>query len=209
MTTDSPDLGGFTEQEKASEPNDAVRGILDAALENIAAEKISGSYLRDIASRAGISQGTLHYYFPSKMGLYKAVLEDMSKTFVRQREKSLANPDFTPRQKLGVFFTQMREVILHQREMMLVYYDFWVQASSDAEIAQTISRIYARWRSDIKNVLIQGVESGDFKEENVTFVPEIMVALMEGASLQYMLDTDCLDLDAFFDKACSMVLDLL
>ena len=195
--------------ESASVTNDAVKRILHAALENIAAEKISGSYLRDIASRAGISQGTLHYYFPSKMGLYQAVLENMSRTFIEQRKSSLEDPGSAPREKLGIFFSQMKDVLLHQRSMMLVYYDFWVQASRDSEIQATVKRIYDRWRADINRVLAEGVKRGDFEQERTCMLSQLMVSLMEGASLQYMVDRDGIDLDTYFERANEAVQHLL
>jgi AcrR family transcriptional regulator len=194
-----------------STKNDVIYNILHAAIDTIATEKISGTNLRDIAARAGISQGTLHYYFPSKIGLYQAVLEYMSNYFVKQREKMLMDSNLKPRDKLNVFFAQMGEVI-HEKNFLLVFYDFWVQGAGkakDLEIQEMIQKIYDRWRGDIDKVVLEGVAQGKFDSKHAKLIPHLMVSLMEGAALQAMIDSEVMDLDAYFKSANQFILNAI
>jgi AcrR family transcriptional regulator len=52
--------------------------ILDAALELFAAAGFDGASTRTIAERAGINLPAIQYYFGSKEGLYRAVVEQFS-----------------------------------------------------------------------------------------------------------------------------------
>src|SRR5271167_2528762 len=61
---------------------DTRRRILDAAIEIFAAEGYDGASTRTLAERAGVNLPAIQYYFGSKEGLYRAVVEYM----VRQME---------------------------------------------------------------------------------------------------------------------------
>lgn len=185
------------------------RRILDAALEVIARDKISGTRMRAIAEQAEMSQGNLHYYFDSKADLFSAVLEDMLGTFVRDREGQLLNRGLSPARKLRLFFDQMQGILLNQRGHMYAFYDFWVQGTADEEIRAMIQRMYRRWREDLRGVAQEGSEAGDFDPAGANQIPTLMVSLMEGAALQYLIDGDAVGLDEYFDAAWEMVEALL
>jgi AcrR family transcriptional regulator len=191
--------------------SDVVRNILNAALEIIATKNISRTHLRAIAAKAGISQGTLHYHFPSKEGLYQAVVEDMSRIFAEQRRRFLADPELQPKEQLGIFFAQMKEVIL-EKTLLLAFYDFWVEATRETDesgIRTMIQRNHHGWRGDIEKVVHDGVRKGAFCSEHAELVPHLMVSLMDGAALQYLVDGEAMDLDAYFEEANAVILGLL
>jgi TetR/AcrR family transcriptional regulator len=190
------------------EPGSPQRRILDAALETIAEDKISGTRMRRIADRAGMSQGNLHYYFPSKAELFSALLEDMLASFVEDRERELLKGDMSPLKKLELFFDQMCHIILERRRQMYAFYDFWVQGTADDEIRRMIQKMYARWRDDIRQVIEQGVEQGVFEASAADGVPPLMVSLMEGAALQCLIDGEGLDLEAYFERAMRIISSL-
>src|SRR5262249_60740681 len=52
--------------------------ILEAALELFAASGFEGASTRTIAERAGVNLPAIQYYFGSKEGLYRAVVEQIS-----------------------------------------------------------------------------------------------------------------------------------
>jgi TetR/AcrR family transcriptional regulator len=66
----------------AQEAPDARDAILDAALTSFADKGFHGTTMREIAVKAGISQGLLHHHFGSKDGLWKAVGDRTSEEFL-------------------------------------------------------------------------------------------------------------------------------
>ena len=56
---------------------DTRRRILDAALEVFAAEGYEGASTRLLAERAGVNLPAIQYYFGSKEGLYRAVIDSI------------------------------------------------------------------------------------------------------------------------------------
>jgi AcrR family transcriptional regulator len=59
---------------------DISKKILEATLEVIAKEKISGTRMHLIAKEAAMTQSNLHYYFPTKNDLLIALLDDIQRT---------------------------------------------------------------------------------------------------------------------------------
>ncbi len=182
--------------------------ILNAALETMYENKISGSRMRQIAKRAGMSQGNLHYYFPSKAELYLALLDHLLETFVEERRYKLANSELSPSEKMRVFLDQAKELIIRGKEIE-VKFDFWVQANTDPSIHNKIRSMYQKWRGDIEHVVQEGIQKGEFSLKNASIVPFILVSIMEGAALQYLIDHQSFNLDTYFDTAYTSLLGLL
>ncbi len=59
----------------AAEASDSREGIVRAALESFAEKGFDGSSTRGIASRAGVNQGLIPYYFGSKLRLWQAAVD--------------------------------------------------------------------------------------------------------------------------------------
>ena len=74
-----PDIGG-DERPVARRPRPAIRkenerALLEAAEQIFAEQGYSGATTAAIARRAGVPKANLHYYFATKEGLYRAVVE--------------------------------------------------------------------------------------------------------------------------------------
>lgn len=192
----------------SQDKNDPAETILDAAMETIFTDKISGARLRQIANRAGMSQGNLHYYYPAKDDLYRALLDHLLETFIKERKFWLEDRLISPPEKIRFFLNQERELILRGKEIK-VFFDFWVQGTSDARIRAKIKDLYARWRADIQTVITEGVQAGTFSPQNASLVPVLLASMMDGAALQYLMDEQAFDLQDYFDTVYLLALRLL
>ncbi len=182
--------------------------ILDAALETIFTHKISGARLRQIARTAGMSQGNIHYYFPTKDELYKALLDHLLEIFVEERKFILQDRTINPQQKLRTFFDQEIELIRRQKEVV-IFFDFWVQGTADQEIRKKMTKMFSKWREDIQLVFNEGIEQGVFSPKAELVLPALLASIMDGASLQYVMDANAFDLNDYFHTAYEMVLRMI
>jgi TetR/AcrR family transcriptional regulator len=187
---------------------DPAKIILDAALETIFTNKISGARMRQIARQADMSQGNLHYYFSTKDELYSALLDHLLEIFVEERQSILSESSIHPQQKLRYFFDQQIELIQRQKEVV-IFFDFWIQGTADEEICQKINRMYSKWREDIELVVSEGIRKGVFSDTNVRMLPALLASIMDGASLQFLMDEKAFDLKEYFQVGYEMVLKML
>ena len=173
--------------------------ILEAALDVIEDKAISGTRLRLIAERANLFQSNIHYYFRSKRELLLAVQKKVLNRCIEIRSALEQEAEDTLDAQLNVFIRQKTEFIRNLRKYDYAEIDFWVQARSDEDIRREFSRSFQNWRDDIKNVLRPYAPGGD--EAQLELCAAMFLSLMEGATLQYLIDPEAFDLDRYFDAA--------
>jgi AcrR family transcriptional regulator len=168
-------------------------------------KKISGTRLREIAARAGISTGTLNYHFPSKELLLQSLLNEMDRIFNEERPVFLSEMGLDPTRKLKWFLDQERQLLSDRRELAEVFIDFWGHGLADEKIRTKIQHMYDRWRGDVEATLAEGIASGALKTAHKGLVSALVVSLMEGAALQYLIDSSAIDLQDYFTESLEMV----
>lgn len=182
--------------------------IIGAAQKVLASKKVSGTRMREIARQAGISQGTLHYYFPSKTGLFLDLLDEMQRYF-EMRQKQLLSHELDAAGKIRLFADQQQQLLQQNPQVEEIFLDFWGHAMVDAAIREKILSMYAAWRRDIRLALEQGVQAGEFDAGQAAVAPYLLVALLEGTALQYLPDPTALDSEQVFQAIQQIMLHWL
>lgn len=175
--------------------------ILDAALEVVAREKISGTRMHMIADEAKMSQASLHYHFSTKNELMMALLENIQESFTFDRKNFIDLEKKTTDENIKGFFDQKKNEIKNKTKYDYAQFDYWVQGTSNDEIRDRFRDTFDRWRKDIEEAMGRDPEMTDEKKKDLAMIPYTMVSLMLGASLQYLIDEDCFDLDEYFNTS--------
>jgi TetR/AcrR family transcriptional regulator len=183
--------------------------ILDATLEVIAREKISGTRMHLIAAEAEMTQSNLHYYFSTKNELLIALLNDIQEWFSSTRKQGVNLQEKTFAENLQNLFAEKQEVILNNKKLDYVQFDYWVQGTVNPEIRETFQKTFNIWRRDIETILNQAGSPEPVDLRRKTMLPFFMVSLMMGASMQYLIDEGKFDLEQYFSMAEAMVINFL
>ena len=80
---------------RTNDPERTMAGILDVATVEFAEKGLDGARIDEIAAATKTSKRMIYYYFSSKEGLYRAVLEDMYRR-MRSIESGLHLADLPP-----------------------------------------------------------------------------------------------------------------
>ena len=182
--------------------------ILSAAKNVLATRKVSGTRMRQVADRAGISLGTLHYYFTSKTGLLLAVLDDMQR-FFEMRQTQLMAHDLDVLEKVRLFSSQQQQLLEDLPQVEEIFLDFWGQALVDEQIQEKIRAMYSAWRKDIFISVQMGVDQGIFNPGRAALAPYLLVSMMEGTALQYLLDEEQVNLEEMFQAVYQLIIHWL
>lgn len=181
--------------------------ILDAAMQVVSREKISGTRLHMIAKEANMSQANLHYHFATKNDIMIALLDDIQEKFSSDRKNYIDLENKTVAENIRGFFEQKKHDIIENKKLEYTQLDYWVQGTVNEEIKVKFQNTFDIWRKGIKDVL----DKEEFKEgmdaKYREILPFISVSLMLGASLQYLIDEGKFDLDEYFNIAEKIVLD--
>lgn len=172
--------------------------ILNAALEVVSKEKISGTRMHIIAKEANMSQANLHYHFSTKNDMMVALLESIQEEFSKGRSNYIDTSKKSLDENVRGFFDQKKDDILINKKVEFAQIDYWVQSTVNEDMRNIFKNTLNIWRDNIKDVLPSD------SHENL---PHIMVSLMLGASLQYLIDEGNFSLNDYFKVAENMVLN--
>lgn len=183
--------------------------ILDATLEVIAKEKISGTRMHLIAKEANMSQSNLHYYFPTKNDLLITVMEELQKRFSEKRMESVDLKQKNLHENIHGLFEEKKDDILNHKKVDYAQFDFWVQGTVNPEIKVKFQKTFEEWRRNIEEVISSDSRTSAMKQEYAEMIPFLTVSLMMGASMQYLIEEGKFDLEQYFKTAEKMVVNFL
>jgi len=170
-----------TQGERAAE----TRGrILEAALNEFAANGMAGARTEQIAAAAGVNKALLYYYFESKEKLYAATLEMVSAR-VRDRSMAVFLREASPGERLlraaldhfDRILTQREFQSLMQQEMMRLH------KGEEGALPVLVKRIFGPLHAMFQSMVREGIASGELIE--VEWLQIVLTAL--GANVFYFL----------------------
>lgn len=160
------------QRRKEARPSELTEAALDLFVE----KGFAATRLEDVASRAGVSKGTLYLYFDSKEALFKAVIQEGIVPVIAKGESIVAA-------HTGSSSEALRQLILSWWQMiggtklggipkLMVS-----EARNFPEVAQFYyDNVIVRGRRLMRGVLDQGMESGEFKPLNVETCIDVLMA---------------------------------
>jgi AcrR family transcriptional regulator len=169
--------------------NERRKQILEAVHTCLLEKSFHKTSIKDIAQKAGLNHGALHYYFKSKEDLLLEYIEYTKKKFDKifyerfktDFEKSAAD--------LQTFQNKMHwtlNEIAFNQELAHIYTEIWAHALYNEKIMNKLKDMYRAWR---EQVILEVNNFVDSRKEAKRISSTIM-ALWEGMSLMAI----------FFDK---------
>jgi AcrR family transcriptional regulator len=176
-----------TASERVRQPTEIRRRlIVDAARTVIAERGLFRTTVRDIAQASGVSVGTLTYHFTGIAEILAEVLQgEMDSFYLPIVENARGAPDATTALRLLVdgFFADDERTVQHWR----LWLDFWSLSAHDPAYAQWQSKAYDLWRTDFGQVIARGLDSGEFRVDDLDIVMIEFLALFDGLAAQAYL----------------------
>lgn len=161
-------------QQKARRPDE----ILEAAFEEFSIKGYAAARLEDIASRLGVSKGTLYLYFPTKEALFEAAAHHHSQPFrdVLGRVESFEGSYTERLQQLLLFaFAKISKDKKIQQMLRL-------SLTEGVRLPEIVDRHYdefvAPLSSAIDKLLTAGVAAGEFRDGPATRTPEVIMGFI-------------------------------
>ena len=149
--------------------------ILDAAEILFSATGYDASSTRAIAAKAGVNIAMLNYYFGSKNGVYKAVLQRRLEVF---EEPGMTTDDASSSwDQLYNYLDLHTECAFNELYFQrLVHRELSLQQRSD--VSDYIIENLTRAANEIKNIISKGIENGSFRSSDI----ELTVASIFGTT---------------------------
>jgi AcrR family transcriptional regulator len=162
------------ERKKEARPSE----LIAAALELFVERGFAATKMDDIASKAGISKGTLYLYFDSKEVLFKAVIDQGVLPLLDEGDMLLQQFEGNVRSLLQEFmlrwWQQMGETSLGGIPKLMI-----AEAGNFPEVATYYyENVIVRGRNLVGQVLKLGMESGEFREMDIESAIDVIMSPM-------------------------------
>ena len=181
--------------------------ILEAALEVVEDYTISGTRMHLIAKKAEMFPSNIHYYYRTKDELLLALQQKVLNKCLKLRADIRAHSKDTLESQIDVFFEQKKAFIMEYREYDYAEIDFWVQSRVDSNIKKGFADSFSGWREEIRQVLEKYIP--DVPEEGKVYLSAHIVSILEGATIQYLMDEKSFDVDKYFTFGKKMILIMI
>jgi AcrR family transcriptional regulator len=137
--------------------------IIAAGLDSFAERGFAATRLDDIATRAGVTRGTLYLYFPSKEDLFKAVVRESIVPIIARVEQTIADDRGSTAELLTKLILSFPDAVLGSQISAIPKLVIG-EARNFPELARFyLDEVVHRGRRAITAVIRRGVARGEFR----------------------------------------------
>ncbi len=182
--------------------------IVKATVDCISRYGYNNFSMQDVARSAGVSKGIIHYYFLNKDDLMMSVLEHVADDIGRVLSSGMSEA-VDPSKKLDLFIETCLDIVRKTKEYYQVNMDFWTQINQKEEVRQSVAKHYCNFRETCSKVLVEGIEKGVFRDINPTEYSSLIIALIDGISMQWLFDNAAFNYESVVHQVKSVILSNL
>ncbi|MFQ5859414.1 MAG: TetR/AcrR family transcriptional regulator [Anaerolineae bacterium] len=163
--------------------------ILTAALELFAEKGLHDTKVSEIAARAGVSQGTVYWYFDSKEALFEAAFMSQFDAFVEPLYEIVADEARSTADKLMDIAEASIDLFADNTELIFVM----LQVMATQEVASILTHDFKEYYEQFKVVLTPLFE--ELGDPDPVATTSMFIAMLDGLMLQCLLGPDWFDRD--------------
>lgn len=164
------------------------REILEAAATVIAERGLCDTRIADVAALIGASPALILYHFKTKDALLAAALVYRDQVFFEEISARLATaPTAGERLRILIDTSCPPEDRLARSEWAL-WLDLWTRARHDETLAEARSHMDRLLRAAISEVVVWGIERGEFTHPDPARFAILLSSLIDGLAIQVLLD---------------------
>lgn len=174
--------------------------IFQAAIDVFSEKGFDKATMDDIAARANVAKGTIYYHFKSKEELFLFLVEEGVELLHEGVESKIA-PEMTPSEKMELILREQIRFFGENRDFCLIMLrEAWGGEERQLEFRKLI-RSYMAF---IGEVIVEGIESGDFEVVNPEYAAAGIFGMMSITSLHILLGQQPYDEEKLFETMSKM-----
>ena len=154
--------------------------ILATAIELVREKGLWSVRISDVARRAGMSPTSVVYYFGSKDELFAEAISGADDMFYGPLQTELQQLE-TARERLAWL------IVRSSTSDWMLWIDLWVYARHHPDTAVAQRRFHRRWRQAIEDIVLQGIDAGEWTVQDPAGVAQRLSALTDGLAVHMVL----------------------
>jgi TetR/AcrR family transcriptional repressor of bet genes len=176
---------------RAEQKQQTRQRLLEATMEVIASEGLSGVTMAKVAEQAGLSRGIGNFHFQSKEQLLLETLRSIYQEFEKSWRNIVADDSRLPAEKLkAIVETTLRPPIASKKKLA-VWLAFWGEASSRKTYLEICAAHDLEWDAAVVDIF-QKMVGDDFNFRGMGFgkIAQSLTAMMDGFWVEYLIAED-------------------
>lgn len=157
--------------------------ILTAACEVIADKGRHDLRVIDVARAAGVSNGTVHYYFDGRREVLAAAFEFNFRESLQRRRRML---DSRSGPALGDVVDSYLPHDAVTTRAWRVWAELWGEAMRDEQFRAANQTLYAEWRQLVTEIITRGQTEGTIRAGDPAVLANMVTAMIDGLAIQVL-----------------------
>jgi AcrR family transcriptional regulator len=163
--------------------------ILGAALAVFSEKGFHAANVSDVAARAGVSQGTIYWYFDSKEDLISAAILSFVEELA-QGALAVAEMGDTASEKLRGLAASMEQFTEAGARLFTMFLEFWASSKRREEAASLWMDLLVEYKDIFVGIVEEGIRTGEFRQVDAEGVVWGIMAAYDGLAAYAMLKPD-------------------
>ena len=160
--------------------------ILEATWHVIAVSGFRSLRLSDVAKRAGVSSGMIHYYFDTKRDLLKAAFERYYEHSIERRQWVMETGT-GPLELLKRIVESYLPIEDETLEGWHVWSELWVEGLQEPDLRELNEDFYGQWRRLVAGLIQDGQDAGVIRDGSSIELANMLIAMIDGLAIQVLL----------------------
>lgn len=158
--------------------------IITAAIKRFAHFGVGKTTMAEIAADLSFSKASLYYYFPDKLNLFAAVLQQIVEEGAKQLDEELNNePDPF---KAILNFLQKRTDFIIKYDKIIEYLKTFVRQPIPAELEPIFAQLKKREVQRLTSIIDKGMKAGLFKIKDPKKTAELFFDFLDGFRFAFL-----------------------
>jgi AcrR family transcriptional regulator len=169
--------------------DDVKKRIIDESIKLFLKKGFSGSSTNELVRLAGVSKGTLYWYFENKNDILSNILDKYYAEFLEVTISKINNYNGYFPNKFKYFYKFNSEFARDNRELLLVFMALLIEfAGTGSDIEKRMKEINNNYTLIIQKLIEDGIQDGTVRKDidPVIYARFVASALM-GSHLQWFL----------------------
>jgi AcrR family transcriptional regulator len=180
--------------------------IIEGFFKVVAEKGFAGASIREITEAAGVSKGVLHHYFVNKKEMVLGVMDHVLDTYMSEMQQGLEWHE-SATEKMEFVLSWFLDLGRFGMEFSRAWMEFWVLSKTDEAIAEGLRNCYGQVRDLLRDIIQQGIDTGEFAEVDPTLTANMIVASLEGTTMLWVVSPEATPVEAMNDEIARMYLD--
>ncbi len=137
----------------------------------------------DIAAEAGLSKGSLYWYFKSKKELFVSLFKEIIRQFEAAWETLISDNNRTATEMILATLSLFRSEFEEFGAFFGVMMEAWAQTLHDDDVSQLMNEFYQPFVTMMTQIIQKGVDNNEFRVTDVDGTALSLLSMYDGVTV--------------------------